>query len=60
MARLPQMPTPSDEFPIAFKTFAQTLLGTEDEVWIRLLNNVAGLEKLKFSEWCARLKSLKG
>ena len=60
MARLPSAPTPTDEFPISLRTFAGFLMGTEDEVWIKLLENQSAHDKMTFSQWKTKLKSLKG
>lgn len=60
MARPVSAPVPTDEFPLSFRTFVGFLVGTEDEVWIKLLENQSAHEKMTFSQWKTKLKSLKG
>jgi len=39
------------EFPLPFREFAKTLVGTEDEVWIHLLRTIASSRNMLLGEW---------
>lgn len=60
MPRIAPQPPISEDFPVPCNVFARTLVGTDEEVWIKLLNNVAGQLNLKPAEWRKKLESLKG
>lgn len=47
----------ADEFPIPFNQFAQSLRGTDDEVFTHLLRTRHGSEKHLDSEWRALLEA---
>lgn len=50
----------TDEFPVAFQTFAAKIKGTADEVWTHMMNNMFGHMKMTEVQWMAKLESLKG
>ncbi len=54
------MPRYNDDFPIAFSVFARTLVGSEDEIWTRLMANQHGQKKLSELGWRQALDQCKG
>lgn len=54
------MPDDGDlEFPVPFKVFSASLVGTPDEIWTKLLQNAHGRENHLISDWQALLDALK-
>lgn len=48
----------SEKFPVAFSKFVATL-SVEDQVWVRHLRSLHGMEKHKPSEWRTLLDAVK-
>lgn len=51
---------PNAHFPVPFKTFAASLQGTVDEVWVKLLKKHHGTKTQLHADWHNTLTSVKG
>ena len=45
----------NDDFPVHIRTFTDKLIGTEDEVWTKVLHRAHGHKKLTEKEFSALL-----
>ena len=48
-----------DDFPVAFEDFAKVLVGSNDEIWTRLMRAKFGSLKMTFSLWRETLATVK-
>jgi len=49
----------ADEFPLAFRKFANKIAGTKDEIFTKLLFSLHGFEQNTLSQWKQRLEDIK-
>jgi hypothetical protein len=59
MAAKSDTPAVSDDFPVPFATFAATLVGTHDEVWIKVMQSAHGGKKQTVKEFAGLLEALR-